>query len=247
VFLGASLSMFGLAGTAFWLWMVVDCARNDPDRGTWIWILLFFNVPGAMVYFAVRKAPTLRVGMPAALGGFTRRREIWQAEAAAKNIGKAHQYVTLGDLYRQTGKRTQAREAYGRALDLEPENEEALWGASLVEASAGDHPKATAILARLLQMKPDYSYGEASLAYARETAAQGPSGNLEAHLRRHLDRWHHPEARILLARALAERGEKGGARAQLEAVLDEVRSAPPFSYRANRRWVSCAKRLLKKL
>src|SRR5215218_8707543 len=46
-----------LVGAAFWIWMLIHCIRNDPDRNLWIWILLIGNFPGALVYFFVRWVP----------------------------------------------------------------------------------------------------------------------------------------------------------------------------------------------
>ena len=42
---------------AFWLWMLIDCARRQfEDKTMWILLILFFNVIGAILYFfTVRK------------------------------------------------------------------------------------------------------------------------------------------------------------------------------------------------
>lgn len=44
---------------AFWVWMLVDCALNEPSEGNdklvWILIILFANFIGALVYFVVRR------------------------------------------------------------------------------------------------------------------------------------------------------------------------------------------------
>lgn len=50
------LLVFGL-GTAFWIWMIVDCAtkERDPDRLVWIIIVVFTHVIGAAIYFVVQR------------------------------------------------------------------------------------------------------------------------------------------------------------------------------------------------
>ncbi len=65
---GGILSLFsGLLGLAFaalififWLWMLIDCIKNERD-GTQriIWALIVFFLPcvGSLVYFFVRKMP----------------------------------------------------------------------------------------------------------------------------------------------------------------------------------------------
>ena len=44
---------------AFWIWMLVDCLKNEPeeggDRTRWMIILLLTSFPGAVVYFFVRR------------------------------------------------------------------------------------------------------------------------------------------------------------------------------------------------
>ncbi len=44
---------------AFWVWMLVDCAINEPSEGNdkvvWILVILFANWLGALVYFLARR------------------------------------------------------------------------------------------------------------------------------------------------------------------------------------------------
>jgi len=43
-------------GFAFWIWMMVDCARKDfKDKALWILILLLANLVGAIIYYFVIK------------------------------------------------------------------------------------------------------------------------------------------------------------------------------------------------
>jgi hypothetical protein len=48
-----------LACFAFWLWMLVDCATNEPDTGNnkicWIIIIVFAHIIGALVYWFCRR------------------------------------------------------------------------------------------------------------------------------------------------------------------------------------------------
>jgi hypothetical protein len=41
-------SPLGLLATAFWIWMIYDCAKNEPER-YWLYIIIFLNFPGALV------------------------------------------------------------------------------------------------------------------------------------------------------------------------------------------------------
>lgn len=55
------LLLFGvaLAGTAFWIWMLIDCATNEPPSGNdklmWVLIILFAHMVGAIIYYFVRR------------------------------------------------------------------------------------------------------------------------------------------------------------------------------------------------
>ncbi|ETA68551.1 hypothetical protein MettiDRAFT_2024 [Methanolobus tindarius DSM 2278] len=50
---------FGIIGTLFWLWMLIDCATKEPSEGNdkliWIIIIVFTHVLGALVYFVIRR------------------------------------------------------------------------------------------------------------------------------------------------------------------------------------------------
>ncbi|HEX7735855.1 MAG TPA: PLD nuclease N-terminal domain-containing protein [Ktedonobacteraceae bacterium] len=54
--------LFGLIaifGTVFWIWMIVDCARNEPDNSNdkivWILVIVLTHLVGALIYFFVRR------------------------------------------------------------------------------------------------------------------------------------------------------------------------------------------------
>ena len=63
----------GLLGTAFWVWMLADCALNEPvmgnDRLVWVLIILFAHVVGATLYLLVRRPQ--RFAMAQSLRGGT--------------------------------------------------------------------------------------------------------------------------------------------------------------------------------
>jgi len=48
---------------AFWIWMLIDCATQEPDTGNdklvWIIIVVFTQVVGAAIYYFVRRRPRL--------------------------------------------------------------------------------------------------------------------------------------------------------------------------------------------
>jgi hypothetical protein len=52
-----------LLGTAFWIWMIIDCAtheRNSTEKIVWIVIIVFTHLLGALIYFFVRRQGRVR-------------------------------------------------------------------------------------------------------------------------------------------------------------------------------------------
>jgi hypothetical protein len=57
---GLLLLPVGLLVLAFWIWMIVDCAKYETEGTTkiiWLLIILLAGIIGAPLYFFVRKAP----------------------------------------------------------------------------------------------------------------------------------------------------------------------------------------------
>lgn len=59
---------FGLViilGTVFWIWMIVDCATNEPagdnNKIVWILVIVLTHLLGAAIYFFVRRPERKRL------------------------------------------------------------------------------------------------------------------------------------------------------------------------------------------
>ena len=54
----------GIGGTILWIWMIVDCATNEPAEGNekivWILVLVFTHFLGALIYLLVRRPDRIR-------------------------------------------------------------------------------------------------------------------------------------------------------------------------------------------
>jgi hypothetical protein len=50
---------WGVLGTIFWVWMLIDCATREPQQGNdklvWVIIIAVTHVIGALIYFVVRR------------------------------------------------------------------------------------------------------------------------------------------------------------------------------------------------
>jgi hypothetical protein len=243
---GLLFGPFGIFLTIFWFWMLYECVQYDRDR-SWIWLLIFLNYAGALLYFIVCYLPRTQIRLPRVFGQWTQKEKLWQAEADAKNIGKAYQYVKLGDLLYEIGQQQRAAEAYAQALMREPENPKALWGAVLTALDRKDFQTAREHLAILYRVEPDFLYGDMSATYGRVLYQLKETELAQAHLEAHLKRWSHPESYVLLAQIYQQRGETQTARAALETMIAKVRSSPPYHYRKNRRYVNQGEKLLRSL
>lgn len=54
-----AFGLIGVLGTIFWIWMIVDCASNEPSEGNnkivWILVIALTHVVGAAIYFFARR------------------------------------------------------------------------------------------------------------------------------------------------------------------------------------------------
>ena len=217
----------------FWMLMIFDCVRNETDR-SWLWILIVLNVPGAVLYFVVRRMPQLNVPMPNYCKRWTLRQTLLNAEAAVHNLGKAHQYVVLGNVLMEMGQMDKAAEAYQQALQKEPQEVHALWGAAAVAAQKHQWSQAQTHLKTVLKLEPEYKRGDASLLYGKVLFELGDRDAALSHLTADVQYWSHPEAALLLAMLQSEQGDQAQARDTLATMLAKLRACPTFYYKQHR-------------
>lgn len=241
------LWLFGLASSAFTIWMIVYCLRNDSERETWIWILLMFPAMGAVIYFLSRWLPSSSLEPPAFVKRWRDGPKIRRLEIAAQQIGNSHQFVEWGDALREVKDWPHARLAYQKALAKEPANLQALWGAAHSEAQLGDHAAARGYLERVMAIDPGYKFGDVSLLYGRTLRALNEADAEVAHWRTHLKKWRHPEALFLLAERLAERSEFDEARQLVQTMIADIEVCPRAIARKSFFWKGRGKKLLRKI
>jgi len=59
ILLVALIAAVVILGTAFWIWMIIDCAKRDfkkeNDKVVWILVIVLLQIIGAIIYyFAVK-------------------------------------------------------------------------------------------------------------------------------------------------------------------------------------------------
>ncbi|MEO1622608.1 MAG: tetratricopeptide repeat protein [Cyanobacteria bacterium J06632_3] len=209
IFFG-SFSIFWLLGSVFWFWMLYECVRSGRQGQQWLWLLIFLNVVGALLYFITQWLPAHPQFLSRLGGqfGFMSRRDrdrLWQAEADAKNIGKPTQFITLGNILFDQRKTEKAYEAYQQALEQSPKNAKALWGAAQAAQVMEDYAAARDYLARLLEVEPEFLYGDASLAYGELLYRLEDGETATAHLQGHVKNWSSPAAYLMLILSILKR------------------------------------------
>ena len=59
------IGVLALLGTIFWVWMIVDCATNEPPEGNnkvrWLVIVVLLGLIGAALYYFVRRPERMQV------------------------------------------------------------------------------------------------------------------------------------------------------------------------------------------
>ena len=60
--------LFALVSSAFWIWMLVDCAVHEPSTGNekviWLLIILFTHFVGALLYLLIERPKHRAPGQP---------------------------------------------------------------------------------------------------------------------------------------------------------------------------------------
>jgi hypothetical protein len=237
-----------LATTAFWIWMIIDCFMNEPDRFMWLLILFFFNLPGALVYFFVRKLPQMKGSTaPKFMNKFMLGSEIRMAQANAHNIDNAYSHAALGDILLKAGKYDEAQIAYLNALKKDKSEDTAMWGAATVALKKKDYKSSKKHLETLLKLDAGSHYGDASLYYTRSLFALGEDKKALSHAQAHLKKWSHPEVSYIYCILLDRNNKKEEAIQYLDDVILDLKGVYSFYYKKNRHWIRRLKSLYSKL
>jgi hypothetical protein len=247
LYMNSGLYIIPLIGQGFWLWMLIDCVQSEGLRSEWRYILFFGNIAGALAYFFIRWLPNHQIAMPGFMHRWTHGQKLASAKAAVMNIGKAHQYVQLGDIYWQMSNYSEALLAYETALQKDPKATGALWGAAQVRYHDREWIAARLNLEQLLKLEPDARFGEASLMYCKILYELQEWSFLRPHLEKDFRSWHHPESGVMLATLLNQEGKNSEARQLLETMITRLQASPSYHQRKHQVAFKKARQLLKTL
>lgn len=259
----ALLSPLGAGASLFWLWMIGDCYSQERGdrRLRWLGLVVLLHGLGALLYWLLCWWPRQRQAapktMPKTLGGKLASgwhrtapksdKEVALIEADARHIGKAHQFVRLGDLRHDRGEFDLAEAAYQQAIAQEPDHPKALWGLANIALTKPDLLTAQDCLAQLLAQAPDFQFGAALTLYSRVLFDLGELDRAQIQLETERSRRREPVNELLLARILQRLGEPDQARQTLEALILQIEGAPPYYHRQHQPTLVESQTLLKGL
>lgn len=243
-----SIGNIAFVTTGFWMLMIFDCVRNEPKGSSWLWLLIMLNFPGAVIYFVARKLPYLNIPIPNFFKRWTMKDALWSAEAGVRNIGKSHQYVTLGNVLTEMGKSDLALECYREALIREQDNSHALWHCAEIEIQQKKFALALEHLHTLLVKEPDYKRGGVSLQYGKTLYALAQWLPAKAHLQKDIKQWGHSESFLLLAKISVDCDlDPTTALDYLETMLARLKASPKYNYRRNQHIIREAEKMRRTL
>ncbi|QDT45740.1 hypothetical protein Pan241w_58680 [Gimesia alba] len=56
--------VIGILATIFWIWMLIDCLKNEPSVGNdkiiWALVIVFLSYLGAILYYLVRRPERIK-------------------------------------------------------------------------------------------------------------------------------------------------------------------------------------------
>ncbi len=157
--------------------------------------------------------------------------ELHKAKIGVRYIGKAHQYLILGNILLELGDLDRAQLSYTKALNKDPRNPYALWGAALVASYQDRWAVASRHLELLLKIDPRHLQGDASLLYAKALFNLGKWSIARTQLNEDIYYWGHPEATVMLAKIEIQDGNIGTGRKIIEDMLLKLKGAPTYHSR----------------
>ena len=161
-------------GTAFTLWMAVECVRRG-QANPWLFVILVFPALGAAVYFLAEI-----LGPRAFLSRGPRRasnREISRLQSETRRLDNCEAWTDYAQALRSRKRLSEALEAAEKATARDAESIRAFYELGLSQMGCGKHAEAARSLARVVERDPGHDSGEAR--YALAMAYEG-SGDKEA-------------------------------------------------------------------
>jgi hypothetical protein len=239
------IGLFYPWGIILQLAAVVHFIRRRPDN-SWLWVIIVFGPPGALVYIAMEMLPDLAL-LRQSMDRFGRRKRIRGLEALVQANPSPGNYEELGELYLDQGKYARARECYDKALARPGEYLDAHYRRALALLHLNDFTAARRDLELVVGREPKYDSHRAMALLAHVCAQTGDAARADELFGRAAQSSTLPETSYNYASFLAAQGRADDAREWAERILAHRASMPLYVRRRERPWFRKAKALLKRL
>jgi len=230
LFIHGIYSIGGLLWMAFVLWMIVDCLRAQ-DNFYWIFLILFFQPFGAILYFLTHKLTDFELTSRLA-GLWSSGRRVRELKAQIHSLDRPYHWTKLGDEYLLRREWREAARCYEEALLRDPQIEEAHYGKGRACLALGQYDQAIQELMPIVGKNPRYGFGEGLLTIAR--AWRGLKCAKEA-----------MSAYEEYALLLEENGRHEEAMTLMKQIYEDGRNSTGFARAQERRWGRAAGRFLR--
>jgi hypothetical protein len=230
-----------LLGTAFTLWMAVECVRRG-QASPWLWVILVFPAIGPAVYFLAEVLPSgvFRTRGPRRASG----REIARLQAEVKRLDNSESWTDYAHALRSRKRFAEAREAAENAVARDARSVRARYELGLAQMACEQFADAARSLAGVVEEAPGHDSGEARFALGLAYEKSGDKEQAQRTLESLARTTSLPKVLFQLASLQAEAGEKEAARESLQRIIDESAYVPSYHEREVRPWVRKARKAL---
>jgi len=246
-------AILGLASLTF----VVVCAVHAVKTGRayyWLWIILFFSIPGCLIYFFVEMLPDLRRNPAAKRMGS----DLITVVAPGRNLRKLQEQLEITDTvsnrqalaryHLQAGQFDEAIDLYQTCLHGVFKDDPGLTlELSYALFHKGNFEEAKGLLGRLIEAELGTLAPERDLLYARTLEQLGDIDAslvaFEAILRKSTGEETHCRYAMLLEKA----GRTDEAREVYIEIVKGARRSPAYYRRAQKQWITTARQAIDRL
>ena len=224
---------------------VVHFIRRRPDN-FWLWIIIFFGPPGALIYLGMEVVPDLSL-LRQSFDSYGRRKRIRHLEALVLENPAPGNYEELADLYLDEHKFSRARECYDKVLARPGDHLDARYRRAIAALHLNDAKAAREDLEQVIAREPRYDSHRAMALLAHAYAQTGDTGRADALFAQVTEASTLPETYYNYASFLAAQGRTEEARSWAQRIVTRRDSLPLYLRRRERPWFAKAKALLKRL
>ena len=222
---------WGLFGLLLMGLAILHFSRKRPDT-FWLYIILFLGPLGALVYLLVEAAPEL--GDPGAFSFVHRTSRIRELRAAISDNPSPGNYEELGQLYLDSGRYREARDAYNRSITKRTDSPDPFYRRALAEIALGDLAAARPDLEFVVNKDSGYDFQRAAGLLAYVYGKTGETERAQQLYEAVLRVSTLTETQLHFAEFLAAQGQKAQARELLQKIMAKRANMPGFLRRRER-------------